>query len=79
MKSSIAITGVPFDNYSSFMRGAASGPSGIIDALYSSSANLSSEFLVDISGNSNWEFIGNIDFVRKNEADEENTCWSFFF
>lgn len=61
MNKSIAIVGIPFDANSSFMRGTASAPSSIKEALYSSSANLSTEFLIDISQAPNWEFLEDMD------------------
>jgi agmatinase len=45
---SIQLVGIPFDGKSSFLRGAAGGPSGIRKALHDGSSNYTSENDVDI-------------------------------
>ena len=49
MKSKVALVGLPFDENSSFLRGSASGPRAIREALFSESSNLWTENGFDLS------------------------------
>lgn len=55
----IALTGIPFDAHSSFLKGPAKAPELIIDAINSDSANFFTEKLEDISAESRVKWIGN--------------------
>ncbi len=53
----IGVLAIPYDLNSSFMKGAALGPKALIKALYSSSANLSTERCIDLSANESWKIL----------------------
>jgi len=50
MEKHIAILGIPFDDNSSFLKGAAEGPQAIIEAYHSLSANYFTESGLDLKG-----------------------------
>ena len=54
----VAIVGVPFDAYSSFLRGAALGPARFRETLYSASGNWFTELGYDLSSRSDWKDLG---------------------
>ena len=59
-QASIAIVGIPFDAYSSFLPGAAKGPAAIRKALKSPSANMCTERLIDLNTDHSWTDVGDI-------------------
>ncbi len=60
--------GVPFDQYSSFRRGAASAPLRIREALFSESSNMWTENMIDLGTSSRWQFIDDLEFTNHTEA-----------
>jgi agmatinase len=56
----VAVLGIPFDANSSFLRGAAGAPQAIRAALHSGSANLCSEAGVDLSSETRWRDLGDL-------------------
>ena len=58
------VIGIPFDDHSSFLKGASKGPEAIRTALYSESTNLATESGVDLGSNNKWQDIGNIDITN---------------
>ncbi|HEY7502417.1 MAG TPA: agmatinase [Vicinamibacterales bacterium] len=56
----VAILGVPWDEHSSFLRGASEGPRAFRAALTSESANKSTETGLDLSDRSAWRDAGDI-------------------
>ena len=56
----VAVVGVPSDENSSFMRGAALAPPRIREALHSGSANLCAENGVDLAAESGWHDLGDL-------------------
>ncbi|GMQ80705.1 MAG: agmatinase [Rhodothermia bacterium] len=63
----IALLGIPFDDHSSFLKGAAKAPERIRLALHSKSANLCSENGLDLSGSSRWSDLGDLDNLKGDE------------
>lgn len=59
-KSSIAVLGLPSDENSSYMAGAASGPPRIREVLHSGSSNLCTEKLVDLEAEPRFVDLGDI-------------------
>lgn len=57
---SLAILGVPFDEYSSFLRGCAAAPSLIVDAYHSASTNYFTELGYDLENDPAINFMGDI-------------------
>lgn len=56
----VAVVGLPWDEQSSFMRGAALAPSRIRDVLHDGSANLCTEHGADLSATSGWTDVGDV-------------------
>jgi len=56
----VAVVGVPSDENSSFMRGAALAPPRIREALHSGAANLCAENGVDLAAESGWHDLGDL-------------------
>ncbi len=65
---SVAVLGIPFDENSSFLRGAAKAPDAIREALYSESANLCAENGLDLGVSNDWLDAGNVDPGEKADA-----------
>jgi len=63
----VAVAGVPFDDYSSFVKGAAAAPAQIRAALHSDATNLSTESGYDLASPGGWQDIG--DFVFPGGTD----------
>lgn len=63
----VAVAGVPFDGYSSFIKGTAAAPAQIRAALHSESTNLSAENGLDLASQDGWLDIG--DFVVPGGTD----------
>jgi len=61
-KGDVAVIGIPLDENSSFLQGAALGPPRIREVLLSGSSNMFTEFGVDLGKTSGWTDIGDIDF-----------------
>lgn len=58
----IAVAGIPFDQYSSYLRGAAEAPDKIWEAFHSGSANTFAENGMDIKGHPSIVDMGNLSF-----------------
>ena len=63
-EKSVAMVGVPYDEQSSFMRGAAKAPPRIRAAFHSSSTNTCTESGLDLSGHSNFHDLGDLAWKR---------------
>ncbi|MFC2083701.1 agmatinase [Bacteroidota bacterium] len=61
----ISLLGVPFDDNSCYMKGAAEAPDKIREALYSGSSNLFSESGIDLSKDSLFTDLGNLELRSK--------------
>jgi arginase len=57
----VTVLGVPSDENSSFMRGAALAPSRIREALYSDATNLCAENGIDLGTETRWHDLGNLE------------------
>ena len=55
------VIGIPFDDHSSFLKGASKGPKAIRNALYSESTNLATESGLDLGSNDKWQDMGDIE------------------
>jgi arginase len=67
----IAIGGVPFDAYSSFMRGPALAPPLIVDAYHSDSANYYTESLQLLDAHPDLVWLGDIPIGAYEDIDEQ--------
>jgi len=56
----VAVAGLPWDEQSSFMRGAALAPAHIRDVLHDGSANLCTEHGADLGATSGWTDVGDV-------------------
>jgi arginase len=56
----VALLGIPLDENSSFLRGAAQAPKKILEALHSGSANMSTELGLDLGSMSAWVELGDM-------------------
>jgi len=56
----VAVVGLPWDEQSSFMRGAALAPSHIRDVLHDGSANLCTEHGADLGATAGWTDVGDV-------------------
>jgi agmatinase len=63
----VAIIGIPFDGYSSFLQGAAFAPNHIREAFHTSASNLSTENRTDLGSTPLLRDLGDIEFTP--EAD----------
>jgi len=59
-EGTVAILGVPLDENSSFMRGAALAPASIREAFRSSSSNMSTELGIDLDTSGGWRDLGDL-------------------
>lgn len=59
-RGGVAVLGVPFDGNSSFLKGAAGAPARILEALNSSSSNLSCESGLDLGMLDRWASVGDV-------------------
>jgi arginase len=64
----VAVIGIPFDENSSFMRGPASAPPRIREALHSGSANLCAENGIDLESRKDWVDLGDLPLSLGPEA-----------
>jgi arginase len=69
----ISIVGIPLDENSSYLRGAASAPDVIRKSLYSDSSNLYAENGFDLSQPGNWRFAGDLQLSAMPAAFNEIT------
>ena len=60
------VLGIPFDDRSSYLKGASKGPEAIRKALNSSSGNLATESGYDLGSSDGWHDMGNIDDMQSN-------------
>ncbi len=60
------VLGIPFDDRSSYLKGASKGPEAIRKALNSSSGNLATESGYDLGSSDGWHDMGNIDDMQRN-------------
>jgi arginase len=63
----VTVLGVPFDEYSSFARGAAAGPEHIRLALHSGASNLCTESGLDLEHGAGWTDAGDLTFSRNED------------
>lgn len=66
----ISVVGVPFDEFSSFLRGPAQAPPKIREAFHSDSANYYSEHLINLNGHTGWKDEGDLKLPGGVEAIE---------
>jgi agmatinase len=66
----IAVIGIPFDEFSSFLRGPAQAPSKIREAFHSDSANYFTESGVDLKNHSAWKDEGDLTLPSGTDAIE---------
>jgi arginase len=64
----VAVVGIPLDENSSFMRGPASAPARIREALHSGSANLCAENGIDLESRKDWVDLGDLPLPSGPEA-----------
>lgn len=64
----VAVVGLPLDENSSFLRGAALAPSRIREALHSGASNLCAETGVDLGANPHWQDVGDLALTSGEEA-----------
>ncbi len=67
----IAVLGVPFDENSSFRRGAAFAPHQIREALFSKSTNMWTEKSIDLGPMSGWQILDDLHFKNRKKAFEQ--------
>lgn len=60
-KGGVAVIGIPLDENSSFLRGAAQGPPRIREVLLSGSSNMYTELGIDLGKTPGWTDLGDID------------------
>ena len=68
MSSSVSIIGMPFDAYSSFLRGAAEAPPVIREMISCESSNPSTELGVDLSDNAGIVDLGDLSWQEDEQA-----------
>ena len=66
----VAIVGIPFDAFSSFMHGAAHAPTQIRETLHAGACNLCSESGIDLAARPEFIDLGNIDIDGESDAIE---------
>jgi agmatinase len=66
-EGSVALLGLPTDEASSFLRGAARGPTALRDALHSPSSNLSTESGLDLGTEPRFVDVGDVDLPQQEE------------
>jgi len=67
----IAVVGIPVDENSTFMRGAASAPDHIRKALHCDSSNLCAESGLDLGDDQRWRDVGDLVFDPKQPSFEQ--------
>jgi len=63
-KGDVAIFGLPFDDFSSFLKGPSKAPKLILEALHNGSMNLSSESGADLGSEGCLQEIGNLEGIK---------------
>ena len=58
----LALLGLPSDDHSSFLKGAALAPPRIREVLYSGASNLSAEHGIDLGSETRFHDLGDLDF-----------------
>jgi agmatinase len=66
----VAIVGIPFDAFSSFMHGAAHAPAQIRETMHTGACNLCSESGIDLAARPEFVDLGNIDIDGESDAIE---------
>ena len=66
----VAIVGIPFDAFSSFMHGAAHAPAQIRETMHTGACNLCSESGIDLAARPEFIDLGNIDIDGESDAIE---------
>jgi len=64
----VAVVGVPLDENSSFLRGAALGPESMRAALRSGSANMSTELGIDLDSAEGWTDLGDLQLTTREDS-----------
>lgn len=64
----ISVVGIPFDEFSSFMRGPALAPPKIREAYHSDSANYFSESIINLKDHPRWKDVGDLKLPAGVEA-----------
>ena len=67
----VAVVGVPSDENSTFMRGAALAPSRIREALHSDATNLCAENGLDLGAESRWQDLGDLELAGGTDSLEQ--------
>ncbi len=70
-EASVIVIGIPLDHNSSYLKGAASAPGAIREALYCDSSNLWTEDLVDLGALSTWQIRDDIPFEDEATAFDQ--------
>jgi len=60
IETMISVVGIPFDYFSSFMKGSAKAPDAIRQAYHSDSANYFTESLINLNESDSWKDEGNL-------------------
>lgn len=64
----ISVVGVPFDEFSSYLRGPARAPDKIREAYHSDSSNYFTESMTNLKDNPGWKDVGNLTLPAGKEA-----------
>ncbi len=64
----IGVVGIPFDEFSSFLKGTAQAPAKIREAFHSDSSNYFTESGVDLNYHSGWKDVGDLTLPSKVDA-----------
>lgn len=64
----ISVVGIPFDEFSSFMRGPAQAPPKIREAYHSDSANYFTESIINLKDHPGWKDVGDLKLPTGAEA-----------
>lgn len=67
-RGTVAVVGVPLDENSSFLRGAALGPESMRAALRSGSANMSTELGIDLDSAEGWTDLGDLQLTTGEDS-----------
>lgn len=70
-KAEVAVVGIPFDEYSSYMKGTGGAPVKIRESLHSVSSNLFAEDGTDLGIKGQWRDFGDMGFAKTEEAFPE--------
>ncbi len=67
-RGTVAIIGIPLDENSTFLKGAAQGPKAIREALNSGSSNMSTELGIDLGSEKGWTDLGDMSLASGADA-----------